>query len=496
MTEPSLPAALCLALIALPGSAAAAESFEGWSFFLGDPHVHTGASGDGASSDLGASCDGCGAVADLAGSARAAGLDWMAVTEHANGSRMGDPRDFSVSWQAAIAAHAPDDGFVTIPAAEYHYELHGEQIGHKNAYLFADNDALQELRLADLQWDGDSKTVASCDQIWEHAATLEETWGPTLLIPHHPGFEGGMGNAWGCHRRDAARQYAPAVEVYSRHGSSMGLDGWDPLWLETDDERTVDTVLGDLDLNQRLGFMGGTDGHDSWPGEVCAPDAHIALHPYGGGLTVAMVPEGEPFDRGAIGDAIAQRRTYATTGPLVPAVIRYRSGDTELGGMGEVLEVPPNAGLEVELRVPAAWQPAVISVVLYGKSYRRRMSDMGDGSYRALLGTRDLPSYLYATLTLNGAAHYGQGGCEDGGEDQLERIWLSPTWFDAAEIDRLDTGVPWDTSTPEDTGTDGDDTGEANPSPSTGCGCSPGAPLAGIAWLASLLALLPLRRRR
>lgn len=69
----------------------ASENFEGYSYYLGDPHVHTGVSGDGGSADLG-NCTGvCGNVADVFPLARQAGLDWVAVADHINGLHAADP---------------------------------------------------------------------------------------------------------------------------------------------------------------------------------------------------------------------------------------------------------------------------------------------------------------------------------------------------------------------------------------------------------------------
>lgn len=443
---------LLLSLLALTNPAHAAEHFEGWSFYLGDPHAHTGASTDGGSLDLGATSDSYGAVADLRENAQAAGLDWLAVTDHVTGPWAADADDFDVVWQTVLDAHDPEGGFVTLPGAELWHGIEGELVGHKNLYMFPSNADLRSLTVEDLQWRGRDTEIGSCDDIRSHVAELEARWGQSLLIPHHPAFVAGMGTTWACHTGEQAQHYAPAVEVYSEHGNSMGLDGWDPLWKDTDPERTVDWVLSQPELGQRLGFMAGTDSHDTWPGTMCQVDQCWDAHPYAGGLTIAMIPEGEPFDRADLHDAMVERRTYATTGPLVPAVISFRTGGVVLGGMGEELLMPPDQQLEVELLIPTAWERFVLSVTLHGKDYHRELSALRGGVYHAMIEAEDVPPYLYASVTLDGAAHYGTEGCADGGADSLERIWLSPTWFDAGEGDLDGDGYGW----PEGDCDDGD----------------------------------------
>ncbi|MSQ03473.1 MAG: hypothetical protein EXR71_16550 [Myxococcales bacterium] len=62
--------------------ALAAESFEGHTYWIGDPHAHTGLSRDAGS--LGEACPSCRAQAHAIQSARDIGLNRVAFTDHVN----------------------------------------------------------------------------------------------------------------------------------------------------------------------------------------------------------------------------------------------------------------------------------------------------------------------------------------------------------------------------------------------------------------------------
>jgi len=66
----------------LISAAQGAEFFEGYGFYLGEPHAHTGYSVDGGSSDLRDNCKYCGAFADFMPIARENGLDFVVISDH------------------------------------------------------------------------------------------------------------------------------------------------------------------------------------------------------------------------------------------------------------------------------------------------------------------------------------------------------------------------------------------------------------------------------
>jgi len=421
-------------LLALVAPVSAAAFFEGWGFYLGDPHAHTGASLDGGSSDLGIYEGDFGSVAKLAQTAQDNGLDWLVITDHVNGSFTAPSGDFQLVLQRVLEAHDPDGGFVTVPGAELTFSLTDGGLGHKNLYLFATNQELQGFTLTDAQLDGGAQVIADCQEIWDWVAEVDAQWGPALLLAHHPAFAANIGTEWDCHA-DAA-PWSPAVEIYSRHGSSLGVEVWDPLWDQADALRSGEGALDPYGPDLLLGFMAGTDSHDTAPGATCAQDRRLTHHPYGGGLTILVLPESESFDRPAIHEAITQRRSYATSGPLVPVVVEYRSGGEELGGMGEILSIPPGEGLLAELRLPAVTDPFVVAVQLRTRGGHWTATRLEAGSYQAVIPAQETPRYLYPLVILDGDAYYEQT-CDDGGEDAQEYVWLSPTWFDG-ELRDLD----------------------------------------------------------
>ena len=410
--------------------AGAADYFGGYGFYLGELHAHTGASGDGGSSDLG-TCDGeCGPALEVAATAAEYGLDFLTYTDHANGNQSTDSALFEEVQEAIRDAHDPDGGLVTLQAGELFFSLSGQPLGHKNIYFFADDEALDDLTMEDMQFDGVGENVWQCAEIWSWMAQMEETWGPVLLVPHHPGLPTGMGTDWSCHQGDEAGVYAPAVEIYSEHGdSSSAGTTFDPPWMGASEENSVEGALDPDGPGLRLGFVGGTDRHDTHPGSVCETDTEMPQHPYGGGLTVAVVPEGQAFDRSALHDAIVSRRTYATSGPLVPAIVEYWGDGQYLGGMGEELGLGGVAELAVVVRVPVVWDPFVTDVLLVGPGHSEQLTSEGDGRFSSASDAQEVPAYLYPMLLVDGDAWYGEEGCDDAGPSPEERIWLSPTWF-------------------------------------------------------------------
>ncbi len=445
-------------MLALLPVADGAEFFEGWGYYVGDPHVHTGASGDGGSSDLGGCSGDCGAVAELDSLARSYGLDFFVVTDHVNGDQPSSDEGFLEVLGQVLSMHDPEGGMVTVVGAEVWFSLGVGLVGHKNLYLFADNEALATLTISDVRLDGTNVLVDACEDIWTWTAQVEATWGPALLLAHHPSLAGEMATDWSCHQGSEAARLSPAVEVYSEHGDSTWAEtSFDPMWLGAEEGSSVQAALDPNQHALRLGFVGGTDRHDSRPGAVCQTDTVMSQHPYGGGLTIAMVPEHETFDREPLYQALVARSTYATSGPLLPAVVEFRSGGALLGGMGEELGLPPDQPLDLEVRVPESMEVHVDSVIAVGPDYRHELDPLGGGAWTRHVSADSVPAYLYVEIVLDGDSWYGADGCDDGGDGSDEHVWLSPAWLDEGEPDLDGDGVSWG---------DGDcDDGDASVSP-------------------------------
>ena len=496
-------------------TAAAADVFEDHAFYYGDPHVHTGASGDGGSSDLG-TCDGtCGAVADLVSIAHLNGLDWMVVLDHVNGGSTESSDDFERLRDLLLAANDPDGGFVTVLGAEVWARdpLLGD-LGHRSLFFFGDD--LAAVTLVDTQPRFDSAGV-ECAELDPWMAGLEERFGNTLLIPHHPSATIPMATNWECFNA----HFEPAVEMYSAHGNAL-WDGTpqDPTVQGSTVEGTVHYAMDPDGLARRLGFLGGTDTHDTLAGGVCDRDTEKPEHPYAGGLTVVVLDEGARFDRAAIYDAIVGRRTYATTGPRIPVVIGWESGGADLGGLGADVGVPEGQGLDVTVQVsePGAASVTRVDLILPDTS-GIPMTDAGGGRWITTVPTDQIPAWLYAAVAVDGDDFYAAAGCDDGGDTADEWLWLSPSFFTRVPGDLDGDGVSYldgdcddgdaavircGEDTGVDTGVDSggrpdsgaaDDSAPTPPGAGTRCGCTSGTPIDAGGMLIGAAALLRARRR-
>lgn len=410
--------------------ALAEENFAGKRYFLGDIHAHSGVSGDGGSSDLDGTCEGndCGTFEDIFQVARSNGLDFAAVSDHINGSRVTASSDgYEALIALTIAENDPTGGFVTLPAAEVWFGTPTRMLGHKTLLFFGSDDDLANLTLADVRHSGsESSRVDDCAAVWSWADSLQATWGDVLVIPHHPALVAPMPTDWSC--TDTA--YEAGVEVYSEHGNSLGDGtGYDDPWSGTDVDSTVHFAIDPAGAALQMGFLGGTDKHNSRPGDVCNKDDEHTNHPYGGGLTIAVVPESQTFDRASIHDAIVDRRTLASTGPLLPVDIHYASGGVNLAGLGESFALPTHQDLDVQVDIPPLYVPFVTQVEIVTPSHRYTAIADGAGGFALRVPAAEATGWAYAAVRINGTAWYGASPCDDGGADTDEYVWTSPAYF-------------------------------------------------------------------
>jgi hypothetical protein len=424
-------------LVLLLARSFAAETFADHTYYLGDPHAHTGLSNDAGDAEGG--CEGCGSSEDAFQNARAAGLDWVAFTDHVNGSPTAQPDEWE-AFQARVL-EADDGDLVTVPAAELWLARGGgSMIGHVSFLAFGDDAQLAGLSIEELRpAAGDSMDIGSCSALWSFMEGFTSTRGPALALPHHPALSSPAPWDWSC----ADAEWAPAVEVYSEHGSSMGDGlGWDPPWSVEVEKGTVHAALDPDRYALQLGFLAGSDEHDTWPGRTCALDAVRTNHLYAGGLTMVVLEDGQTLDREAIRLAILEHRTYGTSGPAVPVSVAYATGGADLGEMGATLGLPEGQPLEVGVAVPEPWADRVTAVEVVGPRGRWEMMGKEPGEWALELGDEDLDTWVYVAVQLDGEACWG-GDCEDGGSDDLEWAWLSPSWIEEAEPDLDADGVTW-----------------------------------------------------
>jgi len=234
------------------------------------------------------------------------GLD-PGIREETVGNR---PR-FLEWWELineTAAAHNDPGSFVALPA----YEWHGDRTrwGDHNVVYFEEGQPLDDARaLADL---------------YDHLRDRE-----ALALPHHTGYRvGNRGKDWSVFDPELS----PVMEVYSGHGSSEGVDT--PVAMESNPSmgpRTSGGTYRDgLDRGHRVGALASNDG-TGLPGS------------WNDGVAGVWADE---LTRGAIREALEQRRTYGTTGDRME--LWY-----ELGGepMGSVLDGAPSDGVTASVGV-------------------------------------------------------------------------------------------------------------------------------------------------
>lgn len=429
-------AAIVCAALGL-GDARASESFGDYMFYVGDPHSHTGVSGDGSASDMGSGCFSCGAIADVFEYATIQGLDWVAFSDHSNdagGTRNAGPSDFSDFWATQLAHDDDATGLVIIPAAEVWFDIGGSPIGHRNLMMFGDDAALASFSVFDATPNGDiTSEIGTCSAMEAWMDTLTATWGNALIIPHHPYGLAPAPMDWSCH----SATYEPAVEVYSHWGNSLG---WGRVYDRVTLPQTGHSVHDGMDptgYGLHMGFMGGTDSHDTRPGETCTTDTGSR---YGGGLTMVVTDPSEVFSREAIYNAIVAHSTYATTGPIVPMTVTFFVDGVEIGHLGQDLDIDAGASLVVQVAVPEDDATNTIEVVLVTPDTEIPADYIGDGVWEATVDSAEMPAWLYAAVNLDGIPYRSRTTCNDGG-DTTEWLWSSPSWITTWDEDGDADGV-------------------------------------------------------
>lgn len=406
-------------------TAFAAEDFRGHTFYFGDLHAHTGVSPDAYAIEYG-NCKEpveCGAVEDVFETARANALDFVALTDHTTS----DEREFDDLLQRIRTENSRT--LVTIPAIELGVGTTSHAYGHKNLYVFQDDDTkLDALDFEAMKAYGGVKDDCSADAFL-NAARLNAEVGPTLMFAHHPAAQAVSTTDWSCHNQ----AFEPVVEVYSGWGNSLDYDpDYDPPDLVTD-YSSVDVASSQATIHKALesfgltvGFVAGTDLHDTRPGMTCD---RIYRSNYGGGLTMVLLDDETPFVRSAIYDELVARRTLATSGPRMPVLVDWTTRDGTVHSIGEQMRIPTSGATKLAAHVPASWAPYVVEVSAIGYSTEIALSEGTPGNWSVSIPNASMPDWLYVSVEIDGAALYGEGVCDDGGDDDREFVWSSPTWF-------------------------------------------------------------------
>jgi hypothetical protein len=253
---------------------------------------------------------------------------------------------------------------------------------------------------------------------------------PRLAIPHHtlwtrPDWPRGA-YPWGPRKDDPAQ---PLVEIYSWHGSSEKLTGQDDStgYLMKGDPKQQHrppakaSVQDALALGYRFGLIGGSDHHGYALQQVeQEPDGSIS---YGrSGLAFVLGDRNTPALRDRIYDALATRRTYATTGARILLSFEAVDANGTRTVMGEAKAMRD----PVEFRVRAAASGL-------GRPERARFTRLSiykDGT--ELVHEERWDGELEVNLTWRESATPGEAAQHcyyvRVQQDDLHLAWSSPIW--------------------------------------------------------------------
>lgn len=251
-------------------------------------------------------------------------LDFGAVSDHMEAvtDRQWD------YFQAVTNDYNAPGRFATLHGQEWtHHLAEGGAPGHRNVYFRGAGGPV--LRCTD----GDCNTL---EKLWRTLDALPR--GQAIAVPHHSANRI-MGVDWD---RGWNAEYEKAVEIYSVWGSSEkpGEAGNPRPIRSCEGEVAGRHVIDALKRGYRFGFVGGGDIHDGRPGDdlhTCQKNvAGYADNLYPQGFTAALASE---LSREAVFDAMAGRRTYATTRRRIYL-------DVAAGSAGRALQIQVRAASE------------------------------------------------------------------------------------------------------------------------------------------------------
>ena len=439
----------------------------------GDLHAHSAWSFDGCENpDLECTHDAQGPGTRFFAEAEGVGLDFAALTDHAEADlyrfapdalhETGAQYDI---WEGQQYLAVVAEGGPVLPVLGYewtaaHEEEGEEGPGSHRTVLLGQAQACEAYRVpggwlpeeghvpevGDRVFLQDDRAVEpTVPGLWQalDAATLDPDCTPTrwATFAHHPAYLTPQVTDWSVVENTPARE--SAVEIYSEHGSSecrdTSLDGCGWAINEAQGYFPKGSVQAALDHGFQLGFLAGTDGHDARPGSMADGPSHVAhwseatgdtpqLQFAPGGLTGVLIER--PLDRDRLLDAIASRRTVATSGPRpeLSAWATGQDGTTYLPG-----EVIPRwnmpAGLvmvlgELDPRGGQRWEDyddVVIERITDGG--RLVASGPGDAFGDSWDPAPD-EGWTYLRVRMKRAGEADASDPLDG----EERLWISP-WF-------------------------------------------------------------------
>lgn len=406
----------------------------------GDLHNHTNLSQDGCeNADAGCLPDESLPGEPVFARAEANGLDFAAITDHAEFSRYqrdADGIDLDV-WERTKELVAAAETGPVVPILGFEWTAscryqEGEPEYEKvhRTVLLEDPGACAALRVpschtpgasveagAERYWYTDLDAVLLPNELEAALAAAGDLDGcaPTRWIAfyHHPAEEIPAWVDWADPDNDVPGDVV--VEIASQHGSSecwdAGAEGCD--WRHNTEHYVPEgSIQYALQLGKKLGFVGGTDNHEADPGNLervgmvrntqVGDTANSQFTK--GTVTGVILPEALPLTRAALFDAIERRNTVA-------ASWAFEGLSVEATGPDGARWLPGDD-------VPAAATPLTIAVTL---------DDPTVSSWTAELVAPDGTVAPADQLTLApGDARYLRIRAFVGEEEH--RVWASP-WF-------------------------------------------------------------------
>ena len=409
----------------------------GRSVAWGDPHAHSNLSQDGCEVYE----DACRtrkatAAADFFAQARARGLDFAALTDHAEYSYLypeGSEAE-TVIWQTQQDLALAADNGTFLPLVGYEWTNFN---GHRTV-LFEQISVCASLRVSGKASPDDVIRLGVGDELvaantvialtpaalWTALDEASETCATSriLAIPHHTAMRLPEPVIWSDDLNTPDPRYERLVEITSEHGTSECLD----LKAEHCDYRLKSiggyesrgSIQAMLQQGYTLGFVGGTDSHDSQPGSTENGPSCVSLdgeltdtseytipcHDHPGGLTGVLVAG--TLTRETLFDGLEARNTLASTAVPIDAraVLRaadavYLPGDDVPAGDYTLAVLVPTDGM-VLLSIEAIDQDGA----------RRALLDRAAGEAEISVASGE-SVYLRVRVSVDGIE---------------ERIWLSP----------------------------------------------------------------------
>jgi hypothetical protein len=113
--------------------------------------------------------------------------------------------------------------------------------------------------------------------------------------------------------------------------------------------------------------------------------------------------------------------------------------------MGDEVGIPLGQPLNIVVQTPEYHSQFVFEVVLKSIDQEMPMTLVDIGEWSTTIEPGEIPELLYPVVKVLGGAWYSNQGieCDDGGRDNTERLWLSPTWFKPVPGDLDGDGVTW-----------------------------------------------------